>query len=52
LQLLPPIHFTAAWLEPLDESCANTGLVRNIAPTAAAKTAPVNVFLSMDLLFV
>ena len=28
------------------------GLVRNIAHTAAARTAPVNVFLSMVLLFV
>jgi hypothetical protein len=52
LQLLPPTHLTLAWLAPLDESCANTGEVKNIAPTAAAKIAPVNVFLSIALLIV
>jgi hypothetical protein len=34
-----------------DDSCANTGLVRNIVPTAAARSAPVNAFLSMVILF-
>jgi hypothetical protein len=50
LQLLPPTHFTFAWLEFPDESCADTGALKNIALTAAAKTAPANVFLFMILL--
>jgi hypothetical protein len=48
LQLLPPTHFT---LPPVaefpEELCAKTGVVRNIAPTAAAKTAPVIVLRSI-----
>jgi hypothetical protein len=48
LQLLPPTHFTLAPLAELpEEPCANTGVVRNIAPTAAAKTAPVTVLRSI-----
>jgi hypothetical protein len=48
LQLLPPTHFTLAWLvESPEELCARTGVVRNIAPTAVAKIAPVSVLRSI-----
>jgi hypothetical protein len=48
LQLLPPTHFTLAPLAEFpEELCAKTGVVRNIAPTAAAKTAPVTVLRSI-----
>ena len=48
LQLLPPIHFTLAPLaEPPEELCARTGVARNIAPTAAAKIAPVTILRSI-----
>ena len=43
LQLLPPTHSKMAH-QPLDESCANTGQVRNIAPTAAARRHPLMSF--------
>jgi hypothetical protein len=48
LQLLPPTHFTLAWLvEFPEELCASTGAVRNIAPTAAARAAPAIVLRSI-----
>ena len=52
LQLLPPMHLTVAPLEefpeePCDGLCAKAGAVTNIAPTAAAKTAPVTVLRSI-----
>jgi hypothetical protein len=34
------MHFTFAWLEFPDESCANTGAVKNLALTVAPTTAP------------
>src|ERR1700722_2200044 len=48
LQLLPPMHFTLSALAEFPELvCARTGVLKNIAPTAAAKTAPVIVLRSI-----
>jgi hypothetical protein len=48
LQLLPPMHFTLPVLAGFpEEFCAKTGVVRNIAPTAAAKSAPLVVLRSI-----
>jgi hypothetical protein len=51
LQLLPPMHFTLAALAGFaEELCARTGVLRNIAPTAAAKAAPVIVLRSIAMI--
>ena len=48
LQLFPPMHFTLLELaELVEELCANRGVLRNIAPTAAAKSAPLTVLRSI-----
>jgi hypothetical protein len=48
LQLLPPTHFTLPWLAEFpEELCAKAGVVRKIAPTAAAKTAPLSALRSI-----
>lgn len=52
LQLLPPAHFTLAGaVESPAGLCAKAGVVRNTAPTAAAKTAPVSVLRSIVVIF-
>jgi hypothetical protein len=51
LQLLPPMHLTlAASVEFPEELCAKSGVLKNIAPTAAAKTAPAIVLRSIVFL--
>jgi hypothetical protein len=45
LQLLPPIHLTAAWLESLDEPCANTGLSGTWPPPLLPERHPLMFFI-------